>query len=167
VRALWVLLATMVAVALQTSLDRWLRIGAVDLVLVVVVYNALASGPVTGLLAGAFAGLVQDALSGGVIGMAGLSKTVVGFVSGIIGTQFIVAHSVSRFVVFFLATAVNAVVFMGLYELLGLRHFGAPVGQVAGQGLGNAVVGVLAFKIVELLPGAMERRRNARMGLRR
>ncbi len=162
----WVLLATAVAVALQTTLDRWIRGGAVDLVLVVVVYSALASGRVSGLLTGTFAGLVQDAMSGGVIGMAGLSKTIVGFLSGIVGTQFIVSHSASRFVVFFLATVLNAIVFMGLYELLGLREFGRPVTAVAGQALGNAIVGVLAFKIAELLPGAMERRR-ARAGIRR
>lgn len=165
-KVVWVLLATTVAVALQTTLDRWTRAGAVDLVLVVVVYSALAAGRVAGMLTGTFAGLVQDAMSGGVIGMAGLSKTVVGFLAGIVGTQFIVSHSASRFVVFFLATVLNAAIFMGLYELLGLRQFGMPVGPVAAQALGNAVVGVLAFKVTELLPGAMERRR-ARAGLRR
>jgi len=167
VKVLWVLLATAVAVAAQTTLDRWFSTNAVDLVLVVVVYNALTSGRVGGMLAGSFAGLVQDTLSGGVIGMSGLSKTIVGFVAGIVGTQFIVTHSASRFVVFFLATVVNAVIFMGVYELLGLRHFGTPVAAVAGQGLGNALVGVLAFKGVEVLPGAVERRRMARSGLRR
>jgi rod shape-determining protein MreD len=167
VKVLWVLLATAVAVAAQTTLDRWFSTNAVDLVLVVVVYNALTSGRVGGMLAGSFAGLVQDTLSGGVIGMSGLSKAIVGFVAGIVGTQFIVTHSASRFVVFFLATVVNAVIFMGLYELLGLRHFGTPVAAVAGQGLGNALVGVLAFKGVEVLPGAVERRRMARSGLRR
>jgi rod shape-determining protein MreD len=161
-----VLLATVAAVGLQTTLDRWMRAGAVDLVLVVVVYTALTSGRIAGLLTGSFAGLVQDVLSGGVIGMAGLSKTIVGYLAGIVGTQFIVAHSASRFVVFLLATVLNAVVFMGLYELLGLRQFGSPVGAVFAQGVGNAVVGVLAFKIVEVLPGAMERRR-ARIGIRR
>ena len=167
-KAAWVLLATTAAVAVQTTLDRWVRAGAVDLVLVVVVYNALVSGRLTGLLTGSFAGLVQDALSGGVVGMAGLSKTVVGFFTGIVGTQFIVTHSASRFVVFFLATIANAVIFMGLYELLGLRHFGTPFAAVAVQGLANAVVGVLAFKTTELLPGAVERRRSARaMGIRR
>jgi len=167
VRALWALLATVVAVAAQTTIDRWFSNNAIDLVLVVVVYNALSSGRVGGMLTGSFAGLVQDTLSGGVIGMAGLSKTVVGFGAGIVGTQFIVTHSASRFVVFFLATVVNAAIFMGLYELLGLRHFGTPVVAVAGQGLSNAVVGVLAFKGVEVLPGAVERRRMARSGLRR
>jgi len=167
VNAAWVVLATAAAIAVQTTVDRWLAAGAVDLVLVVVVYHALASGRVTGLLAGTFAGLVQDVLSGGVLGMAGLSKTVVGYLAGIVGTQFIVAHSASRFVVFFLATVLNAVIFMGLYELLGLRHFGAPFAAVAGQGVANAVVGVLVFKVIELLPGAVERRRAARSGIRR
>jgi len=167
VKAAWVLLATAAAIAIQTTVDRWLAAGAVDLVLVVVVYNALASERVTGLLTGSFAGLVQDVLSGGVLGMAGLSKTVVGYLAGIVGTQFIVTHSASRFVVFFLATVLNAVIFMGLYELLGLRHFGAPFAAVAVQGVGNAVVGVLVFKVIELLPGAVERRRAARSRFRR
>lgn len=166
-KAAWVLLATAAAIAIQTTVDRWLAAGAVDLVLVVVVYNALASERVTGLLTGSFAGLVQDVLSGGVLGMAGLSKTVVGYLAGIVGTQFIVTHSASRFVVFFLATVLNAVIFMGLYELLGLRHFGAPFAAVAVQGVGNAVVGVLVFKVIELLPGAVERRRAARSRFRR
>jgi len=164
VNAVWVILATIAAVALQTTLDRWVAVGAVDLVLIVVVYHALVSGRVTGMLAGSFAGLVQDALSGAVIGMGGLSKTVVGFFTGIVGTQFIVTHSASRFVVFFGATVVNQLVFRGLYELLGLRQFGSPLAAVAGQALGNAVVGVLVFKVVELLPGAVERRRDARAG---
>jgi hypothetical protein len=74
---------------------------AVDLVLVVVVYVALTSGPATGLLSGTFAGLAQDALSSSVIGIGGLAKTLVGFLAGIIGTQFIVTASLPRFVVFF------------------------------------------------------------------
>jgi rod shape-determining protein MreD len=160
VRTVWVVAATAVALALQTTLARFLGGAvAVDLVLVVVVYFALTSGPVTGLLTGTFAGLIQDALSIGVIGIGGLAKTIVGFLAGIVGTQFIVAQAPSRFVVFFTATVVHAVVFMGLYEVLGLRDFGTPYGAVLEQALGNAVVGVVAFQLAELLPGAVERRR--------
>src|SRR5947207_7396204 len=140
---------------------------AVDLVLVAVVYVALTSGPVTGMLAGTFAGLIQDALTTGIIGIGGLAKTIVGFLAGIIGTQFIVAQPLPRFVVFFGATVAHAVVFMGLYVLLDVRHFGTPVAAVSGQALGNAVVGVVAFQVAELLPGAMERRRAQRTRLRR
>ena len=124
------------ALALQTTLARFLVRGsvAVDLVLVVVVYVALTSGPATGLLSGTFAGLVQDALSSSVIGIGGLAKTLVGFLAGIIGTQFIVA-AVAAAVrgVFRRHACCTRSVFMGLYVLLDLRHFGAPYAAVAGQ----------------------------------
>jgi rod shape-determining protein MreD len=169
VKAAGVILAVAAALALQTTLARFIVRGtvAVDLVLVVVVYVALTMGPTTGLLAGALAGLVQDALSSNVIGIGGLAKTLVGFLAGIIGTQFIVVHTLPRFVVFFCATVLHAVVFMGLYVLLDLRHFGTPYTAVSGQAVGNAVVGVVLFQLVELLPGAMESRRAQRGRIRR
>jgi rod shape-determining protein MreD len=169
VKAAGVILAITLALALQTTLGRFVIRGtvAVDLVLVAVVYVALTSGPVTGLLAGTVAGLVQDALSSGIIGIGGLAKTIVGFLAGIIGTQFIVAQPLPRFVVFFGATVLHAVVFIGLYALLDLRQFGTPVAAVSGQALGNAVIGVVAFQLVELLPGAVERRRAGKSRVRR
>jgi rod shape-determining protein MreD len=168
VKAAGIVLAVAVALALQTTLARYVRgTVALDLVLVVVVYVALTSGPVTGLLTGTFAGLVQDALTLGVIGIGGLAKTLVGFLAGIIGTQFIVAQPLPRFFVFFGATLLHQIVFIGLNTLLDLRHFGAPYASVAGQAAGNAAVGVVAFQLVELLPGAVERRRAAKSRLRR
>ena len=168
-RVAGIALAIVLAVALQTTLARFLVRGtfAVDLVLVVVVYVALTFGPVAGMLTGTVAGLIQDALSSGIIGVGGLAKTVVGFLAGVIGTQFIVAQSLPRFVVFLGATVLHALIFMGLYALLDVRHFGTPYAAVGGQAVGNAVVGVLAFQLVELLPGAMERRRMQRTRLRR
>lgn len=168
-RAAGVILAVALSLALQTTLARFLVRSTItiDLVLVAVVYVALTSGPVTGMLCGTFAGLVQDALSSGVIGIGSLSKTVVGFLAGIIGTQFIVANSIPRFVVFFSATALHALLFMGMYTLLDIRHFGRPYTAVGWQALANAFVGVIAFQLVELLPGAVERRRAAKGRLRR
>jgi len=169
VRAAGVILAIAAALVLQSTLTRFLVRGtvAVDLVVVVVVYVALMSGPVTGLLAGTAAGLVQDALSTGVIGIGGLAKTVVGFLAGIIGTQFIVARPLPRFLVFFGATVLHQAITIGLGVVLGLRTLGSPYAGVAGQALGNAIVGVAAFQLGELLPGAVERRRTARTRLRR
>jgi rod shape-determining protein MreD len=164
-----VILAVAMALLLQTIFARFLVRGtvAVDLVLVVVVYVALTCGPVTGLLTGALAGLLQDQLSSGVIGIGGLAKTVVGFLSGIVGTQFIVAQPLPRFVVFLGATLLHSAIFIGLYVLLDLRHFGTPYAAVAGQAVGNAVAGVVAFQIGELLPGAVERRRLQKTRQRR
>jgi rod shape-determining protein MreD len=168
VRAARIVLAIAAALAVQTTLARYIRGAvAIDVVLIVVVYVALTSGPVPGLLTGTFAGLVQDALATGVIGIGGLAKSVVGFLAGIAGTQFIVAQPLPRFFVFFCATLLHAVLFMGLYILLDLRQFAVPYAVLAGQAAGNAAVGVVTFQLVELLPGAVERRRAAKGRLRR
>jgi rod shape-determining protein MreD len=159
------LLALAVALALQTTLGSLVIRGtaALDLVLIVVVYLALISGPVTGLLLGTAAGLVQDSLSSGIIGIGGLAKTVVGFVAGVLGTQFIVTAPLSRFVVFVLATVLHAAVFMGLYTLLGLRQFDDPWAAVITQAVGNGFLGVVGAQLVELLPGLRDRRKARRM----
>jgi rod shape-determining protein MreD len=164
VKAVGVVVATALALALQTTLA---GTNAVDFVLAVVVYTALVSGPVTGLLTGTFAGLVQDMLANGVIGIGGLAQTVVGFLAGIVGTQFIVAQPLPRFVVFFVATIVHAVVFQGLNGVLSVRPFAPNYAAIAGQGLSNALVGIIAFQVAELLPGAVERRRAAKGRIRR
>jgi rod shape-determining protein MreD len=159
--------ALVVAVLAQTMLRglTWRETPAVDLVLVAVVYLGLVGGPVAGLLAGTAAGLVQDALSSGILGIGGLAKTVVGFLVGRFGTQFIVTATVPRLVTFAAATAAHAVIFMGLYSLLGLRSFPSPYAAVAVQALGNGLVGVAGFYLADWLPRALDRRR-ARRGLR-
>ena len=152
------------AVVLQTTLAGFLVQGtmAVDLVLVVVVYVALTSGPVSGLLAGTVGGLVQDALSSGILGMGGLTKTLVGFLVGRFGTQFIVTATVPRFLVFAAASAAHAGLFMGAYTLLGLRSFPNSWAAVALQAVGNGVLGVVGFEVAEWLPRMLERRRSGR-----
>jgi rod shape-determining protein MreD len=160
------LAAIAAALALQTTLASLVIRGtaALDLVLIVVVYIALITGPVTGLLLGSAAGLIQDALSSGIIGIGGLAKTVVGFVAGVLGTQFIVTASLSRFVVFVLATLLHATIFMGLYILLDLRQFESPYAAVMSQAVGNGLLGVVGAHLVEILPGLRERRRTRRIG---
>ena len=159
-----VLVAIALALALQTTLTRFVVGGtaAIDLVLVVVVYVALTTGPGTGMLAGSVAGIIQDALSSGVIGIGGLAKSLVGFLAGVIGQQFIVTAALPRFVMFLAATVVHSAMFMGLYMLLGLRTFPSPYAAVVSQAVGNAAVGMIAFTIIEMLPGVMERRRVRR-----
>ena len=124
-RAVGAVLAIAVALALQTTLDRYLggTTAAVDLVLVAVVYVALTTGPVGGMAAGSLAGLIQDALTSGMVGIGGLAKLVVGFLVGALSQQFIVTAALPRLLMFAAATAVHAAVFMGLYAVLVLRTF--------------------------------------------
>ena len=88
---------------------------------------------------------------------------MVGFVAGLLGTQFIVTAPLSRFLVFVLSTLLNAGIFMGLYAVLGLRQFENPWGPVLSQAVGNGLLGVVAAQLVEMLPGLRERRKARRI----
>ena len=163
-KAVAVLVAIALSLALQTTLSRFLIGGsaAVDLVLVAVIGVALTIGPVGGMLAGSAAGLIQDALSSGVVGIGGLAKTIVGFLAGAFGQQFIVTAALPRLVIFMAGTVLHGGVFMGLYYLLGLRAFPSPWKPLLAQALGNALVGIVGFGVIESLPGMVERRRVRR-----
>src|SRR5690606_11366118 len=102
VKVAGVLLALTGALAFQTTLAGFAIEGGVlvNLVLVVVVFAALSYGPVTGLFTGSAGGLAQDALAGAVVGIGGFSMTLVGFLVGVLGAQFIVAQTLPRLVMF-------------------------------------------------------------------
>jgi rod shape-determining protein MreD len=148
------------AILLQSTLSGlWVAGGLrVNLVLVAVVYVALAFGPTTGLLAGTAGGLAQDALAGGIVGIGALSKTIVGFLVGVLGAQFIVSQPLPRFVMFVGATFVHELCFQALYALVESRPFAMQQSATLIQALVNAAVGILAFQIVEGTPRLLERR---------
>ena len=163
-RSAIVLLVLVGALAIQTTLSGMTLGGArmVNLVVVAVVYLALTSGPVTGLMAGTAGGLVQDALAGGVVGIGSLSKTIIGFLSGVLGAQFIVSQPFPRFVMFLGATALHEVCYQGVYALIQARAFRLPYQPLLIQAVINGIVGLAAFFVVEQLPGLLQRRRARR-----
>jgi rod shape-determining protein MreD len=112
-----------VALLVQTTV---IKIGAgggtpVDFVLIVVVLTALQRGPVVGLWAGTFGGLFQDALSGGIIGVSGLTKTIIGVGSGVVGSRFILGTVWHRLAFVIGASLVQAFSYLGIYSLIGLK----------------------------------------------
>ena len=137
----------------------------VNLVLVAVVYLALAYGATTGLLAGAMGGLVQDALGGGIVGLGGMTKTTVGFLVGVLSAQFNLSTTVPRLVMFVAATFVHEVMFTGLQAIAGGRHFSLKLSAVLLQALVNGLIGVFAFLLVENGPQVVANRRMRRASL--
>ncbi|HEV3486468.1 MAG TPA: rod shape-determining protein MreD [Vicinamibacterales bacterium] len=170
-RAAGVLVALAVALALQTTIAGLTLQGAtaVNLVLVAVIFVALAFGPVTGLLAGTAGGLAQDALAGGIVGIGGLTKTLIGFLVGVIGTQFIVAQTLPRLVTFVGATLVHELCFQALYALAESRPFSIDWWSAGTQAGVNGLVGSVAFIVAERGPDLLQRRaaRRASYGRRR
>jgi rod shape-determining protein MreD len=162
-----VVLALAGALVAQATLSG-LFVGAtlsVNLVLVAVVYVALAYGAVTGLLAGTIGGLVQDALGGGIVGLGGMTKTLIGFLVGVLSAQFNLSTTVPRLVMFVAATFVHELVFQGLQAIAGGRHFAFKFSVVLLQALVNGLIGTAAFLLVENGPQAMANRRMRRASL--
>jgi rod shape-determining protein MreD len=159
-----VIIAISLAMVLQTGLSGLMVGGTigVNLVLVAIVYLALAYGAVTGMLAGTIGGLAQDALAGGIVGIGGISKTIIGFAVGVLGAQFNLSSTVPRLVMFVAATFVHEVMFEGLHAMIGGRHFGLQYSATLVQALVNGLVGVTVFLIVERGPEAVQRRRMSR-----
>lgn len=129
----------------------------VNLVLVAVVYIALAYGAVSGLFAGCAGGLVQDAIAGGIVGIGGLSKTIVGFFVGVLGAQFIVTTPVPRFLMFVGASLVHELCFQALYALVESRGIRFQLSGAMIQALVNGAVGITAFLLVERGPEMVQR----------
>jgi rod shape-determining protein MreD len=136
-------------------------------VLVAVVYVALSYGAVTGLLAGTVGGLAQDAIAGGVVGIGSLSKTVVGFLVGVLGAQFIVSTPVPRFLMFVGASFVHEVCFQAVTALVESRGFRMQYSAAAVQAFVNGAVGIVAFLLVERGPEMFQRGNWRRAGASR
>jgi rod shape-determining protein MreD len=164
-----VLAALAVALVLQTTLAGMSMTGGtrVNLVLVAVVYLALSYGAVTGLLAGTAGGLAQDAIAGGVVGIGSLSKTVVGFLVGVLGAQFIVSTPVPRFLMFVGASFVHEVCFQAVYALVESRGFRMQYSAAVVQAFVNGAVGIVAFLLVERGPEMFQRGRRSPSSRRR
>lgn len=159
-----VLATVLIAVVLQVAFARFTVGGrwAFDLVLVGVVYAALRWEAVAGMVAGTVGGLLQDMFSGGIIGVGGLAKTLAGFATGIIGTQFVIAKPYARAVIVAGATVLHRLIMLGLQALIDQQWFGVPWAAMLGETAINSVCGFFAFHLTDALPGAIGRGRMSR-----
>jgi rod shape-determining protein MreD len=150
------------AVFLQVALARYAVGGrfAFDLVLVGVVFAALQSGAVAGMLAGTVGGLLQDVLSGGVIGVGGLVKTLIGYAAGALGTRFVVAKAHARAMIVALATIVHGLMAVGLRAVIDQAWPSLAWSSMLGEVAINAGVAWVAFQVTESAPGAVARGRS-------
>ena len=89
----------------------------VDLPLICSVYYGFTIGnPVASILIGSSLGLMQDSLSGAVLGANGLSKTLIGFFAASAGSKFAVDQPITRIFALFLFSLGDGI----LVTILGL-----------------------------------------------
>jgi rod shape-determining protein MreD len=131
-----------------------------DLVLVGVVFVALQAGPVAGMLAGTIGGVTLDFVSGGLVGVGGLLKTLVGFAAGAMGTRLVVAKPYARALIVGAATLIHGFLAAGLQAVIDQEWLGLSWAAILGETAVNSVAGFLAFRIVESAGTASGRSRQ-------
>jgi rod shape-determining protein MreD len=148
VTALGIVLALVVNTAFAQLLPGLGRI--LDPFLLVVVYCGLRGGETHGMLAGLFAGWVQDAhFAGPVLGLSPLSKVLVGFVVGLAGARFLLVGLGARTIVLLAAAAADAVLFQWLAAVFDVRVLElGPLGLL-WRATVNAALGVALFELLD------------------
>ena len=148
-------LTIVVALLLQMLLPNYLGFFEyIDLPLLVTVYFGLQRAPVLGMLTGMIAGLGGDAVTGGVVGVGGFSKTLIGYLVGTASVRLSLENPLARLAVVAVASAANTVLFVGLYQMLEqtLPHmstweeFGATIGWKV---LGDSVTSIPLFIVLD------------------
>jgi rod shape-determining protein MreD len=104
----------------------------------------------TGTVGGAAAGLCQDVLYGALLGLHGLSKTLVGFLCHLLSERFLLARTLPRLGLVVMATLVDRWALAILLMLLG-RGFAAPGLAVIWLALGNAAAFLLLSAVLDRL----------------
>ena len=107
-------LTIVVALLLQMLLSNYLRFFRfIDLPLLVTVYFGLQRAPVLGMVTGMIAGLGGDAVAGGILGVGGFTKTLIGYLVGAASVRLSLENPLARLSVVAIASAGSTVLFVG------------------------------------------------------
>jgi rod shape-determining protein MreD len=150
-----VLIATVIV---QGVLSLKLRVFAFfDLPLICSVYYGFVLGnPIASIVIGGSVGLLQDSLSGAVLGSNGFSKTLIGFLAASAGAKFNVDQPITRVFAIFLFSIGDGL----LVSILGLVTDSA--GSATGTSVGNWLLSATFNTLLGLvLFGYHDRWRNA------
>ena len=151
-KVFWTAVALLVAFLLQSALTHIVPRQArmVDLFVLVLVYCGLVGGETHAMLAGAAGGWVQDVqFGGGVVGLSGLTKVLVGFGVGLSGTRFHLTEPGARVLVLFAATLVDDLVFERLASAFDVRIETLSLGGLLMRATLNAAIGGVIFFYVD------------------
>jgi len=143
-------IALVAVVVIQGILSFKFRVfGYFDLPLIFSVYYGFTIGnPVASIVIGSSLGLMQDSLSGAVLGANGLSKTLIGFFAATAGSKFAVDQPVARVFALFLFTIgdVLLVTILGLMVGPGVgASYSGAYGNWAISAIFNTLLGLVLF----------------------
>ena len=156
-------IALIIAVLLQWTLRSVSEVFAfVDLPLIIVVYAALQRDSIRALLFGTAAGLAVDALSGGLLGANGFTKTLIAFAVSELARRVYLDNILLRIPVLASASVLNGLVYFGLHRLLGQVPSGDPLITGAYSLIGTTISGTLIYLALDSIGKGRTRVRRKR-----
>jgi rod shape-determining protein MreD len=143
-------IALIVAIILQWTMRGIFEpLGYIDFPLIIVVFAALGRNSIRALFFGTISGVAVDALSGGLLGANGFSKTLVAYVISEIARRVYLDNLLLRIPVIAGACLLNDLVYWGLHRVLG-QQIAVPVfATIAYDLIGTTIAGMCFFLIIE------------------
>ncbi|MSO19505.1 MAG: rod shape-determining protein MreD [Acidobacteria bacterium] len=115
--------------------------------LVVVYYGLTRRNAISGLLVGSIIGIAQDSLTRGPLGMIGIVKTVIGYVTTFLSVRFDVDSRGFRFTISFVSYWLNYLLLVLMSLLLVHSPIPVEIGVRLVASIVNSVIGVLLFSL--------------------
>ena len=145
-------IALILAVLLQWTLRNVAEpLAYIDLPLIVVVYAALQRDAVKAILFGAFSGVAVDALSGGLLGANGFSKTLIAYAVSELARRVYMDNLLLRIPVIAGACLIDDLVYFGLHRLLGQEPTVDVVTTVSYTVIGTTIAGTAVYLLLDHL----------------
>lgn len=117
-----------------------------DLPLILVLYLSLYSTAARSALWGTCFGLLADLLMGTLVGLNGLSKTVIGFLTALLRLRTAAEGFLGRMLLLLGAASLDTVLMVAILDLLGQPLLDSSLPFVAVRSLVTSVVGVFVFR---------------------
>lgn len=145
-------IALIIAVLLQWTLRNVAEpLAYIDFPLIIVVYAALQRNAIRAIVFGTLAGIAVDALSGGLLGANGFSKTLIAFIVSEIARRVYLDNLLLRIPVIAGACLLDDLVYYGLHRLLGQEPFAQVFVTIAYTLIGTTIAGTVIYMVLENL----------------
>ncbi len=139
-------IALIIAILLQWSLRNVAEpFTYIDFPLIIVVYAALQRDSLKAIFFGAFAGLAVDALSGGLLGANGFSKTLVAYLVSELARRVYMDNLLLRIPVIAGACFLDDIIYYGVHRLFGRVPDGQPFVIIAYSLIGTMIAGTIIY----------------------
>lgn len=143
-------IALILAILLQWTLRNVAEPFAyIDFPLIVVVYAALQRDAIKAIFFGTFAGLAVDALSGGLLGSNGFSKTLIAYMVSELARRVYMDNLLLRIPVIAGACLLDDLIYYGMHRLLGQEPAGEVIVIMAYTVIGTTVAGTFIYIILD------------------